>query len=135
MLIAQMAQSWLRLRRAQEAEERYFETRQVLDAIANDSETYKAVTRYVADCERAWRHAMVHLEKSQRRRQQAGGFSPTPAVTGPALLPKSPPVRIRQPPESPRLSFPRLAKPHHPDRRLTRFPPRTPVRASEQRPN
>ena len=76
MLVTQMAQSWLRLQRAQEAEERYFKAHDVLEAIANDYDRYKAITRLVADCERAWRHAMVHLEKAQRRRQQTGGFSP-----------------------------------------------------------
>jgi tRNA nucleotidyltransferase/poly(A) polymerase len=75
MLVTQMAQSWLRLQRAYEAEERYFQAHEVLDAIANDSEKYKAITRYVTDCERAWRHAMLHLEKAQRRRTQTG-FSP-----------------------------------------------------------
>jgi hypothetical protein len=76
MLVTQMAQSWLRLQRAQEAEERYFKAHSVLEAISNDYDRYKAITRLVADCERAWRHAMVHLEKAQRRRQQVGGFSP-----------------------------------------------------------
>jgi hypothetical protein len=76
MLVTQMAQSWLRLQRAQEAEQRYFKSHDVLDAIANDYDRYKAITRLAADCERAWRHAMVHLERAQRLRQQTGGFSP-----------------------------------------------------------
>src|ERR1035441_10028920 len=75
MLITQMAQSWLRLQRAYAAEERYFKTRDVLEAIANEFDRYKAITRQVTDCERAWRHAMLHLEKAQRRRTQTG-FSP-----------------------------------------------------------
>ena len=76
MLITQMAQSWLRLQRAQAAEARYFETRGVLEAIANEFDRYKAITRYVADCERAWRQAMLHLEKAQRRRTQTDRSSP-----------------------------------------------------------
>src|ERR1019366_6495265 len=76
MLVTQMAQSWLRLQRAQQAEERYFKAHDVLEAIANDYDRYKAITRLVADCERAWRHAMVHLEKAQRRRQQTDQSSP-----------------------------------------------------------
>ena len=36
MLVTQMAQSWLRLQRAQEAEEGYFKAHDVLEAIAND---------------------------------------------------------------------------------------------------
>jgi hypothetical protein len=76
MLITQMAQSWLRLQRACAAEERYFKTHDVLEAIAGEFEQYKAVTRQVTDCERAWRHAMLHLEKTQRRRQQSDRSSP-----------------------------------------------------------
>ena len=76
MLITQMAQSWLRLQRAYAAEERYFKTRYVLEAIANEFDQYKAITRQVTDCERAWRHAMLHLEKAQRRRQQVDRPSP-----------------------------------------------------------
>jgi predicted metal-dependent HD superfamily phosphohydrolase len=76
MLVSQMAQSWLRLQRAQAAEARYFETRDVIEAITGDFERYKAITRYVADCERAWRHAMLQLEKVQRRRQQTDRSSP-----------------------------------------------------------
>jgi hypothetical protein len=104
MLVSQLAQSWIRLQRAQEAEEKYFRTRDVLDAITNDYDRYKAITRYVSDCERAWRHVMLHLEKVQRRRQRnnlasplarhkSGGlqsardFSPAPANSQPASAP------------------------------------------------
>src|ERR1017187_5199846 len=76
MLITQMAQSWLRLQRAYEAEERYLRAHDVLEAIANEFEKYKAITRQVTDCERAWRHAMLHLEKTQRRRQRTDLSSP-----------------------------------------------------------
>ena len=76
MLVTQMAQSWLRLQRAQEAEERYLQAHGVLEAIANEFDKYKAVTRHVTDCERAWRHAMLLLEKAQRRRKQSGTSSP-----------------------------------------------------------
>jgi hypothetical protein len=84
MLVSQMAQSWLRLQRAQEAEERYFQAHDVLDAIANDFARYKAITRLLADCERAWRHAMLHLEKLQRRRQRVDTFSPNARRRQPA---------------------------------------------------
>jgi hypothetical protein len=76
MLVTQMAQSWLRLQRAYEVEERYLRAHDVLEAIANEFNQYKAVTRQVTDCERAWRHAMLHLEKAQRRRKQTDQSSP-----------------------------------------------------------
>ena len=76
MLVTQMAQSWIRLQRAQEAEAKYFRERDVFDAITNDFNRYKAITRYVTECERAWRHAMLHLEKVQRRRQRTDLSSP-----------------------------------------------------------
>ena len=100
MLVTQMAQSWLRLQRAQQAEERYFKAHDVLEAIANDYDRYKAITRLVADCERAWRHAMVHLEKAQRRRQQTGGFSPN------ARRRPAPEQIARTNPTRPALEFP-----------------------------
>ena len=49
MLLSQMAQSWVRLQRAQEAEAGYFDAHDVLEAIGNDYKTYQAVTRLVAD--------------------------------------------------------------------------------------
>src|SRR5947209_2800120 len=68
MLVLQIAQSFVRLQRAQDAEARYFEQKDILEAIATDFNTYKAITRYVSECERAWRHAVLFLEKTQRRR-------------------------------------------------------------------
>jgi hypothetical protein len=76
MLVAQMAQSWIRLQRAQDAETQYFTSKTVLEAITNDFEKYKAITRYVSDCERAWRHAMLQLEKTQRLRSKTDTRSP-----------------------------------------------------------
>ena len=76
MLVSQMTQCWERLQRALDAEHRYLDKRDLLDVMKNDYDMYKTVTRYVADCERAWRHALLHLEKTQRRRQVIGGFSP-----------------------------------------------------------
>lgn len=76
MLLSQMAQSWLRLQRAQEAEHRYFQAHDVLDAISTDFKTYQAVTRLVAECDRAWRRAKWHLEKAQGRRRRTDTASP-----------------------------------------------------------
>jgi hypothetical protein len=98
MLVSQLAQSWIRLQRAQEAEEKYFRTRDVLDAITNDYDRYKAITRYVSDCERAWRHVMLHLEKVQRRRQRNNLASPLarrrPAESGAGSQPTRAGLRL-----------------------------------------
>ncbi len=76
MLLSQMAQCWLRLQRAQDAEARYFRSHDLLDAIASDFKIYQAVTRFVAECNRAWRSAKWHLEKAQNTRRRTDTSSP-----------------------------------------------------------
>lgn len=65
MLVAQIAQGWTRLQRAYEAEERFFEEHDILQAIGSIPDQFKAVTRYVGECERAWRHAVTSLQKGR----------------------------------------------------------------------
>jgi hypothetical protein len=134
MLVTRMAQPWLRLQRAQEAEERYFKAHDVLDAIANDYGRYKAITRLVADCERAWRHAMVHLEKAQRRRQQTGGFSPESVAQASACgAPVAQAAGCGAPPK-PALEFQASRRLHPPPRTFARSPPAGPDRRHPRRP-
>ena len=76
MLVTEIAQSWIRLERARDVERRYFEGQDMLEIIRTKLEEFRAVTRYVTDCERAWRHAVVALQKSQRHRQRASLASP-----------------------------------------------------------
>jgi hypothetical protein len=71
MLVANIAHTWIRVQRAYDLEHRYAEANDLFEAIAAESEQFKLVARYVADCERAWRHAVEMLESSQRRRQRA----------------------------------------------------------------
>ncbi len=70
MFVEQIARNLLRLKRAQEAEQRYFDTTDILEAITKKPKEYKAITKYVSDCERAWRNAVVHLERMQRQRMR-----------------------------------------------------------------
>src|SRR6266498_505509 len=70
MFVDQIAMCWQRLTRAQEAEQRYFANNDILAAITRNPKEYKAITRYVGDCERAWRHAVCHLERMQRQRHR-----------------------------------------------------------------
>src|SRR3974390_2760866 len=70
MLLTQVAASWERLERAHELERQYFKGRDMAEIVRTKLDEFKAITRYVTDCERAWRHALLNLEKAQRRRQR-----------------------------------------------------------------
>jgi hypothetical protein len=72
MLVTNLAECWDRVERARNAERRFFDGRDVLEAANADLQRYKIITRYVAECERAWRHAIRELERIQRRRTVAG---------------------------------------------------------------
>ncbi len=88
MLLSQMAQFWLRLQRALDAEARYLQSHDLLDAIAGDFKTYRAVTRFVAECDRAWRSAKWNLEKAQSTRKRTATSSPN-ACRRPVELPSA----------------------------------------------
>jgi hypothetical protein len=105
MLVTQIAQAWICLRQAYETQRRYFEANDVLEAISTQFEQYKAVTREVTNCERVWRHALLHLEKMQRSRQRNGlgsselrrgprsdADSESPQSSSPDSNPANPPV-------------------------------------------
>jgi hypothetical protein len=77
MLVTQIAQTWLRLQRAHEAEERYCATRDMVEVLTTKLKEFQAVTRWVTDCERAWRHAVTMLKASQRRRERESKKSST----------------------------------------------------------
>jgi len=76
MFVSQIAITWQRLTRAQAAERRYFASNDLLTAITKNAREYKDITRYVAACERAWRHAVCHLERIQRLRRKTDLSSP-----------------------------------------------------------
>lgn len=85
MLVAHLAQAWQRLQRARELEERYFQGRDVVEIVTTKLEEFKTVTRFVTDCDRAWRHAVNSLEKSQRQRQRAQPESSSTADRPPSV--------------------------------------------------
>src|SRR5437660_770238 len=89
MLVTQIAQSWMRLERAHDLERRCFEGRDMAELVRTALDQFKAITRYVTDCERAWRHAVLHLEKSQRRRLKPAPRAPKEAPS-PSARPSSP---------------------------------------------
>lgn len=107
MLLTQVVESWDRLQRAHELENQYFKDRDMVEVLRTKLEEFKAITRYVTDCERAWRHALVNLEKAQRRRQRETVRPvdvPRPSeparphtVSAVASLPKQPVAEIAYP--------------------------------------
>ena len=100
MLLEQVAQSWERLQRAYEVERAYAKGRDLAEVIRTKLEEFKAVTRYVTDCERAWRHAVLNLEKAQRRRQRETKAAPeTRRSAANRTLDAPPPGEVPQPSE------------------------------------
>ena len=73
MLVTAIAQAWERLQRAYDLERRAFEQTDPLELINNDLDKFKAITRFVTDCERIYRHAIEELRRTQRTRQSAPG--------------------------------------------------------------
>ena len=74
MLVTNVAESWMRLARARDAERRFFDGRDLLAILDSDLAKYKILTKYVTDCERAWRASIREIERTQKRRFEAGGF-------------------------------------------------------------
>jgi hypothetical protein len=89
MLVTQISQSWFRLQRAHDAEQRYFQDRDLLAVITTPE--FKAITRYVTDCERAWRRATEALAKTQRQRRRETMASPNARRAADRTYPPAPP--------------------------------------------
>jgi hypothetical protein len=68
MLVTNTAECWLRLARARDAERRFFEGCDLLAILDSDLPKYKILTKYVNDCEHAWRALVRELERTQKRR-------------------------------------------------------------------
>jgi hypothetical protein len=71
MLAVMIAHAVVRLERAYDLEQRYAESHDLFDVLDSKPDQFRALTRYVTDCERGWRHAVELLERTQRRRQAA----------------------------------------------------------------
>ena len=68
MLVTAIAQAWERLQRAYDLERRAFEQTDPLE-LNNDLDKFKAITRFITDCERIYRRALEELRRTQRTRQ------------------------------------------------------------------
>jgi hypothetical protein len=87
MLLAQAAQCCVRLQRAFDLEKRYAQNQDMAETIRTKLDEFKAITRYITDCDRSWRHALATLEKEQRRRKRE---EKTVAADGAASQPERP---------------------------------------------
>ncbi len=67
-LVTAIAQNWLRFQQALRVEQDLMSSPDLGGILRNRLEIYKAVSRHVTDCERAWRHCVTRLEIMKRRR-------------------------------------------------------------------
>jgi hypothetical protein len=109
MLLTAVAQAWFRFQQAQQIERRVFEKTDPLELVSNNLETFKAVTRHVSNCERAWRQAIAELKRTQRARAKATLASPNARRAADRPMPP-PPVPTPEP------LAPPAAAPLHPHR-------------------
>lgn len=74
MMVNHIAQCWLRLQRGLDAETRMLQETDLLELIKTASEPFTRLSRYITECERAWRQALAELRRLQRHRlSQAAG--------------------------------------------------------------
>ena len=101
LLVVLAAHAALRLERAYDLEQGYTDSHDFSDVIDAKPERFRALTRYVTDCERGWRHAVELLERTQRRRQaidrQPGKTSATTTRTQSTPPPPDPLPRMTAP--------------------------------------
>ena len=69
LLLSVSAQALKRFHDAQSLERRLFEKIDPLELISNSPDTFKTVTRYVAECERAWRKSLEEIRRAIRQRE------------------------------------------------------------------
>ena len=70
LLLSAAAQALLRYQDAQKLERRLFEKVDPLELLINNPDTFKTITRHVADCERAWRKALEEIRRAIRQREK-----------------------------------------------------------------
>ncbi len=95
LLLGVAAQALKRFHDAQTLERRLFEKVDPLELLTNSPDTFKTVTRHVADCERAWRKSLEEIRRAIRQRE-AG-----PKVPKAYPRPTAPPPQSAAPPEYP----------------------------------
>jgi hypothetical protein len=69
LLLGVAAQALKRFHDAQTLERRLFEKVDPLELLTNSPDTFKTVTRHVAECERAWRKSLEEIRRAIRQRE------------------------------------------------------------------
>ncbi|MBS1877709.1 MAG: hypothetical protein JSU00_31145 [Acidobacteria bacterium] len=70
-LVAAIAENWIRFQEARKLEQQFLRDNDMREVLRDRLDAFKAVTRYAADCERAWRHCVTRLEIMKRRRPKS----------------------------------------------------------------
>lgn len=68
MLVTAASQAWLDLLQARDLQRRLYEKTDPLELFLNDRDSFQAITRHVATCERIWREALAEIHRVQRCR-------------------------------------------------------------------
>ena len=110
MLVTAIAQAWLRLQRAQAAEQRYCATRDMVEVLTTKLAEFKAVTRWVTDCDRAWRNAVTMVERTQRQRLRETSEAPNARRPRPHSATVQPPANAAAIVRDPEPSAPAQAR-------------------------
>lgn len=111
MLVTQIAQTWVRLQRALEAEAHLFEESDPLSVIRADGDLFTKVRRYVAECERVWFRATQELKKVQRQRLGPHAFRDLGPARPRTTHPPSPPDTPLTPSIAPSSEVPATPSP------------------------
>ena len=97
LVVGVAADALYRFQEAQKLERRLFQRVDALELLTNSPDTFKTITRHVADCERAWRKALEEIRRAMRKPQQPA-VSPN---TSKLSRPIAPPYVIPNAPELP----------------------------------
>ncbi len=90
LLVDNYAAAMARYQQALKVEQRAFSAIDPLEILLQSPDRFKALTRYVADCERACRRALDDLRRAIRQRPK----EETPAQARKATRPQAPPPAV-----------------------------------------
>ena len=97
LLLSVAAQALKRFNDAQSLERRLFEKVDPLELLTNSPDTFKTVTRHVADCERAWRKSLEEIRRAIRQREAGPTvrkYYPRQAAPPPQSAAASPNIQV-----------------------------------------
>ena len=99
LVVGAAAEALHRFQEAQKLERRLFQKIDALELLTNSPDTFKTITRHVADCERAWRKALEEIRRAMRKPQQpapsANTSKPSRPIASPSPTPNNPELSAR----------------------------------------